>query len=77
MEFCGCGSTGDLIKKLKNEEKEKFMVEDQIAALAQFILKGLVYLHARGTIHRDLKPVQPFFFLTSLGKCSFDYIRRS
>jgi len=54
MEFCGCGSVLDLLKKLNKEEKN--LHEDQIAAIVTFVLKGLVYLHSRGIIHRDLKP---------------------
>lgn len=50
MDFCGAGSILDVMKKNK-----KNLTEDQIAAVLYYVLRGLVYLHNRGTIHRDMK----------------------
>eukprot|EP01102_Stenamoeba_stenopodia_P003992 TRINITY_DN14124_c0_g1_i1.p1 TRINITY_DN14124_c0_g1~~TRINITY_DN14124_c0_g1_i1.p1 ORF type:complete len:948 (-),score=229.86 TRINITY_DN14124_c0_g1_i1:61-2904(-) len=50
MDYCGAGSTLDIIKKHKKNFTEK-----QISAVMYYVLKGLIYLHGRGTIHRDLK----------------------
>jgi len=65
MEFCGCGSGLDLIKKLNGDNKK--MSADQLAAILTFVLKGLNYLHTRGIIHRDLKPAN--ILLNAAGEC--------
>jgi len=54
MDFCGCGSVGDLMKNLNKESKT--LSEEQIAAILSSVLNGLVYLHSQNVIHRDLKP---------------------
>ena len=53
MEFCGCGSVSDLIKKMK--ENNKRLTEGQVASICIAVVKGLMYLHSQKFIHRDLK----------------------
>ena len=48
MEYCGGGSVGDIARKRKFGETE-------IAVILRESLKGLVYLHSRRKIHRDIK----------------------
>lgn len=50
MEFCGAGSVSDLMRIT-----DKTMNEDQIAVIAKDALKGLIYLHSKRKIHRDIK----------------------
>eukprot|EP00761_Pharyngomonas_kirbyi_P002343 gb/GECH01002347.1/.p1 GENE.gb/GECH01002347.1/~~gb/GECH01002347.1/.p1 ORF type:complete len:429 (+),score=86.91 gb/GECH01002347.1/:1-1287(+) len=50
MEFCGGFSVGNLIKYL-----HKPLTEIQIAAVCAAVLKGLVHLHKKQMIHRDIK----------------------
>ena len=49
MEYC-LGSASDIIEVHKRPLKE-----DEIAAICEGVLKGLVHLHALGRIHRDVK----------------------
>ncbi|XP_020610289.1 serine/threonine-protein kinase 3-like [Orbicella faveolata] len=50
MEFCGAGSVSDLMK-IRN----KTLMEEEIACILKYTLKGLEYLHLRRKIHRDIK----------------------
>jgi len=50
LEYCGLGSVRDLI-----EVCDTTLSEAQIKMLTLNSLKGLVYLHLSGIVHRDLK----------------------
>eukprot|EP01118_Nematostelium_gracile_P006090 TRINITY_DN1947_c0_g1_i1.p1 TRINITY_DN1947_c0_g1~~TRINITY_DN1947_c0_g1_i1.p1 ORF type:complete len:436 (-),score=149.68 TRINITY_DN1947_c0_g1_i1:71-1378(-) len=50
MEFCGAGSVADLMRITT-----KTLTEDQIIVVLKDALKGLIYLHSRRKIHRDIK----------------------
>ena len=50
MEYCGGGSVLDIMKLRK-----KAMTEDEISTILRDTLEGLVYLHERRKIHRDIK----------------------
>ena len=50
LEYCGLGSVRDLI-----EVCDTTLSEAQIKRLTLNSLKGLVYLHLSGIVHRDLK----------------------
>lgn len=50
MELCLGGSLMDIMAILGRPLTEK-----QIAVVMSFVLEGLVYLHAQGKIHRDIK----------------------
>lgn len=50
MEFCGAGSVSDLMRIT-----DKTINEEQIAVIVKDSLKGLVYLHSKRKIHRDIK----------------------
>ena len=65
MEFCDFGSLKDLITILEREND--LLPEDQIAMIISSILKGLICLHDKNVIHRDIKPGN--ILLTSQGFC--------
>lgn len=50
MEYCGGGSVSDIMRLRK-----KTLTEDEISTILKDTLEGLVYLHARRKIHRDIK----------------------
>uniref|UniRef100_A0A0A1XJJ5 non-specific serine/threonine protein kinase n=1 Tax=Zeugodacus cucurbitae TaxID=28588 RepID=A0A0A1XJJ5_ZEUCU len=50
MEYCGAGSVSDIMRLRK-----KTLTEDEIATILSDTLQGLVYLHLRRKIHRDIK----------------------
>jgi len=50
MEFCGAGSVSDLMRIT-----DKTMNEEQISVILKDALKGLLYLHSKRKIHRDIK----------------------
>lgn len=50
MEYCGGGSVSDIMRLRK-----KTLVEEEISTILKDTLEGLVYLHARRKIHRDIK----------------------
>lgn len=50
MEYCGAGSVSDIMRLRK-----KTLTEEEIATILSDTLKGLVYLHLRRKIHRDIK----------------------
>jgi len=50
MEFCGAGSVSDLMRIT-----DKTLNEDQISVVLKDALKGLIYLHSKRKIHRDIK----------------------
>ncbi|XP_030383452.1 serine/threonine-protein kinase hippo [Scaptodrosophila lebanonensis] len=50
MEYCGAGSVSDIMRLRK-----KTLTEDEIATIMSDTLRGLVYLHLRRKIHRDIK----------------------
>ncbi|THH31791.1 hypothetical protein EUX98_g2406 [Antrodiella citrinella] len=63
MEFCEGGSLESVGKKMRQIDAR---VSEKVAGrLAEGILQGLAYLHARKTIHRDIKP--PNILLTRDG----------
>ena len=49
MEYCGGGSVSDIMKSRKT------LSEGEISTILKDTLEGLVYLHARRKIHRDIK----------------------
>ena len=49
MEYC-LGSASDI-----TEVHKQALKEEEISAISQDVLKGLVYLHEHGRIHRDVK----------------------
>jgi serine/threonine kinase 3 len=50
MEYCGGGSVSDIMRLRKQTLKE-----NEIATILKDTLEGLVYLHQRRKIHRDIK----------------------
>ncbi|KAH8107900.1 kinase-like protein [Cristinia sonorae] len=63
MEFCEGGSLESVGKRMRQIDAR---VSEKVAGrLAEGILQGLAYLHARKTIHRDIKP--PNILLTREG----------
>ena len=50
MDYCGGGSVLDIMEVL-----ERPLTEEQIIYILRETLKGLIYLHSKGIIHRDVK----------------------
>ena len=53
MDYCGLGSVADLIGA--NGQKKiqiKQISEEQVQSIMCSVLKGLVYLHEKGIVHR-------------------------
>lgn len=50
MEYCAGGSLRDTI-----ETRQATLSESQMACAAFSVIKGLIYLHSRSIIHRDIK----------------------
>lgn len=50
MEFCESGSISDLMRIIKHP-----LPENVVRIVTHQVVKGLLYLHAHGYIHRDLK----------------------
>ncbi|KAL2914909.1 hypothetical protein HK105_205450 [Polyrhizophydium stewartii] len=66
MEFCAAGSVADVMRMC-----DSCLTEDMIATVCRHVLLGLVYLHDRRKIHRDVKAGQrPFrnILLNELGE---------
>ena len=57
MEYADAGSVQDILDE--REDQEKVLNEEQIAAIAQQVLKALQYLHSMKKIHRDIKGSLP------------------
>lgn len=59
MEFCGGGSAYDLIKHLPMQLTEKIkmdhLAEAQISHIVSEVINGLIILHEKGNVHRDIK----------------------
>lgn len=62
MDYCALGSVLNLILPAKDREDEeslhlsiKNIKEEQVASIMASVVGGLVYLHAQGIIHRDIK----------------------
>mmetsp|Transcript_43600 Transcript_43600/g.102495 ORF Transcript_43600/g.102495 Transcript_43600/m.102495 type:complete len:320 (+) Transcript_43600:101-1060(+) len=51
MEYIEGGSMLDLIERMGGKLRE-----DQTGMLMEQVLKGLVYLHSKGVVHKDIKP---------------------
>ena len=50
MEFCAAGSVSDVMKLC-----DSCLTEDMISLICRQVLHGLVYLHDKRQIHRDIK----------------------
>ena len=50
MDYCGCGSIKDVMKKTKET-----LNEPQLSFVCAETLKGLIYLHNMKIIHHDIK----------------------
>ena len=50
LEYCSCGSVIDLMLSIN-----RTFTEYEIASIITMVLKGLVYIHSKNLIHRDIK----------------------
>ena len=50
MEYCAAGAINDLMLICKRKLKEK-----EISAILKSTIQGLIYLHERKKLHRDIK----------------------
>lgn len=59
MEYCGGGSVYDLIKNLPMQLTDKIKMEHlseaQISHIVSEVINGLLILHEKGSVHRDIK----------------------
>ena len=60
MEYCDGGSLSDIMEYINRP-----LNEQEISALCRGVLKGLVYIHSKNRIHRDIKAAN--LLLTSNG----------
>lgn len=60
MEYCDGGSLSDIMEYIKRQ-----LNEQEISALCRGVLKGLIYIHSKNRIHRDIKAAN--LLLTSNG----------
>lgn len=65
MDYCGIGSVLDLIGDNDRPVKLKNINEQQIASILASVVKGLIYLHSRQIIHRDIKCANGFQIVIS------------
>jgi serine/threonine protein kinase len=68
MELCDRGSVTDLIAK------HKTLTEEMIKPISKSVLGGLVYMHERKIVHRDIKPGN--LLLTARGEIKLGAIGR-
>ena len=50
MELCEGGAVSDIF-----QVSQDALNEDQIQLITRETLKGIIYLHSKGIIHRDIK----------------------
>lgn len=59
MEYCGGGSIYEILRylpiTLENSKKIEHLREDQISYATKEVIKSLLVLHDKGSIHRDIK----------------------
>jgi p21-activated kinase 1 len=57
MELCEGGAVSDIF-----QVSQDALTEDQIQVITKETLKGIIYLHSKGIIHRDIKVKVVSFF---------------
>jgi len=55
MELIGDGSLAELVAERKETGQPRF-TDNEVSRLIKAILSALAYMHAKDTMHRDLKP---------------------